>query len=94
MSHNTRIRTATSALALAGAFLLGVAPAAQARPDPGPVVSTSDGDATVVRRIEVPTPVDDGALEPLQLGVAAIAGAAAAAGVVLSGQRLNRRRFA
>ena len=92
MSRNTRIATASSVATLAAAALLVLAPTAQAKPDPGQP-PPSDGGA-VVREVEVPFPVDDGAFEPMQIAVAALVGAAAAAGARAGRQRLNRPQVA
>jgi len=98
MSRSRGIATASSVLTLAGAVLLLLAPAAQARPDPGQPPPPGSGVSVVrefaVREVTVPSPIDDGAFEPLQVGLAALVGAAAVAGASAGRQRLHRPRAA
>ncbi|MBD8869863.1 hypothetical protein [Nocardioides donggukensis] len=75
------------ALLAAGFLTLTLTGPATAIPDPG--VPVGESGATVVREIEVP--VDDGALELVQIGVGVAAGLALGAGAVAIGARRHQQ---
>jgi hypothetical protein len=59
---------------LSGSLLLAAVTPASARPDPGPPLPSAPG-RIAERRVEVPVPIDDNAVEPAQVALGAVGGA-------------------
>jgi hypothetical protein len=79
---------------LSGSLLLTAVTPASARPDPGPPLPSAPG-RIVERRVEVPVPIDDNAVEPAQVALGALGGAAlAGAAVLVAGNTRRTRRLA
>lgn len=86
MTLNTTLRRSLCAAGAAAALGLSVAGPASARFEPGEPVGTPRSGTTVTRTIGVP--IDDNALELVQLGGGVLAGIAlAGAGMALASRR-------
>lgn len=88
MTHTPRLRRWAAATTLSGIAAVTLAAPASARLDEGmPTPSAPTG--TIVREVDVP--VDDNALEYLQIGIAALAGmVVSGAGAAVVGRRRLR----
>jgi hypothetical protein len=95
--NTTPIKRAVAAIGLtcllSGGMVLTAVTPASAFPDPGPPTTAARSTQTVERRIEVPVPIDDNAVEPSQIALGALGGAAlAGAAVVVVGNTTRRTR--
>lgn len=81
---------------LTGGLTLSAAAPASARPDPGQPVPATSAELvrTVVREVEIPTPFDDGSVEPAQIALGALGGAALTGAAVLIAGTGRRTRQA
>jgi hypothetical protein len=77
---------------LSGGLVLTAATPANAKPDPGgPLQKAAQPMRVVERRVEVPVPFDDNAVEPAQIALGGLGGAALAGAVVVGNNRRTRR---
>jgi hypothetical protein len=80
---------------LSGGLVLTAATPANAKPDPGePLQKAAQPMRVVERRVEVPVPFDDNAVEPAQITLGALGGAALAGAAVVVGNTRRIRRLA
>jgi len=94
----TPIKRTVAAAGLAclfsGSLLVTAVTPASAKPDPGQPASAAQPTKVVERRVEVPVPFDDNAVEPAQIALGALGGAALAGAVVVIGNTRRTRRLA
>jgi hypothetical protein len=77
---------------LSGGLVLTAGTPANAKPDPGgPLQKAAQPMRVVERRVEVPVPFDDNAVEPAQIALGGLGGAALAGAVVVGNNRRTRR---
>ena len=89
------VAAAGLACLLSGGLLVTAATPANAKPDPGgPLQKAAQPTRVVERRVEVPTPFDDNAVEPAQITLGALGGAALAGAAVIVGNTRRTRRLA
>jgi hypothetical protein len=86
MAHTPWVRRWGTAATIGGIAALSIAAPATARPDEG-TPTPSQPSTTIVREVEVP--VDDNALEYLQIGAAALTGMAVAGAALVGTRRLR-----
>ena len=94
--NTTAIKRTVAAIGLicllSGGMMLTAATPANAKPDPGgPFQRAAQPTRVVERRVEVPVPFDDNAVEPAQIALGALGGAALACAVVVGNNRRTRR---
>jgi hypothetical protein len=97
--NTTPIKRTVAAIGLAcllsGGLLATAVTSASAKPYPGPPMSTARPTQVVERRVEVPVPIDDNAVEPAEIALGALGGAAlAGAAVLVIGNPSRTRRLA
>jgi hypothetical protein len=90
------VAAAGLACLLSGGLLVTAVTPASAKPDPGgPSQRAAQPTRVVERRVEVPVSFDDNAVEPAQIALGALGGAAlAGAAVVVVGNTRRTRRSA